>query len=183
VAAFAELVVPKAVVECEIPSVSMLAQNLAGTIYFRDSYRAPLAHPERDIVELFHAVFAHKPLLVKCLLIARNKAAGLAGLEVPTVAEIMNPELKASYQVGEKIGPWPIFFLGRDEIVAGRNNRHLDFRVSVLKAADGDSASLAVSTVCTVHNFFGKVYLFLIGPFHRRGVQLLISNAVRAQRI
>ena len=174
---------PNAVVECEVPIKSMLASDLAGTIYFRDAYRAPLAYPERSIVELFHAVFAHKPLPVKCLLIVRNMAARLAGLEVPTVGEIMNPELKAGYQVGEKIGPWPIFFLSRDEIVAGRNNKHIDFRVSVLKAADGDTASLAVSTVCTVHNWFGKVYLLLIGPFHRRGVQLLMSNAVRAQRI
>jgi len=174
---------PNAVVECELPSGSMLARDLAGTIYFRDSYRAPLAHPDRSIVELFHAVFAHKPLPVKCLLIVRNMAVRLAGLEVPSVGEIMNPELKASYRVGEKIGPWPIFFLGHDEIVAGRNNKHIDFRVSVLKAADGDAASLAVSTVCTVHNWFGKVYLLLIGPFHRRGVRLLMSNAVRAQRI
>ncbi len=174
---------PNAVVECELPSGSMLVRDLAGIIHFRDSYRAPLAHPEHNIIELFQAVFAHKPLPVKCLLIVRNMAARLGGLEVPTVGEIMNPDLKDSYKVGEKIGPWPIFFLGRDEIVAGRNNRHIDFRVSVLKAAEGDTASLAVSTVCTVHNWFGKVYLLLVGPFHRRGVQLLMSNAIRAGRI
>jgi len=35
-----------------------------------------------------------------------------------------------------------------------------------------------VSTICTVHNVFGRIYLFLIVPFHRSGVQSLMSNAV-----
>ena len=52
--------------------------------------------------------------------------------------------------------------------------------MSVLKARDGEAASVVVSTVCTVHNVFGKIYLFLIAPFHRNGVQLLMANAVAA---
>ena len=107
----------------------------------------------------------------------------LAGLEAPTVAEIMTPEVKTNYSVGEKIGPWPIFFLGDNEIVAGRNNKHMDFRVSVLKAVDGAAPSVVVSTVCTVHNLFGKIYLFFIVPFHRKGVQLLMAKAVMAKRV
>jgi hypothetical protein len=95
----------------------------------------------------------------------------------------MKPELRLTYRVGEKIGPWPIFFIDDNEIFAGRNNKHLDFRVSVLKAMDGDAASVVVSTVCTVHNAFGKIYLFFIVPFHRNGVQSLMSNAVAAKRL
>ena len=62
--------------------------------------------------DIFFALFGHKPLGIKLLLIVRNAAARIAGLEVPTVAEIMNPTFKADYRVGEKIGPWPIFFIG-----------------------------------------------------------------------
>jgi hypothetical protein len=171
------------VMECGVPSGSMIAHDLAGNSHFEDSYRAPLADPERGVTDIFIAVFGHKPLWIKLLLIARNAAARIAGLEVPTVAEIMNPEFKPDYRVGEKIGPWPIFFLGENEIVAGRNNTHIDFRVSVLKSVEGEGASIVVSTVCTVHNVFGKIYLFVIGPFHRNGVQLLMSNAIRAKRI
>jgi hypothetical protein len=78
---------------------------------------------------------------------------------------------------------WPIFFIGDDEIVAGRSNKHLDFRLSVLKAIDGDAMSVVVSTICTVHNVFGKIYLFFIIPFHWNGVQSLMSNAVVAKRL
>ena len=44
------------------------------------------------------------------------------------------------------------------EIVAGRNNKHLDFRMSVLKTVDGEKMNVAISTICTVHNLFGKIY-------------------------
>jgi hypothetical protein len=88
-----------------------------------------------------------------------------------------------TYSVGDKIGPWPIFFIGGNEIVAGRNNRHMDFRLSVLKAADGETTSVVVSTICTVHNLFGKIYLFVIVPFHRSGVRSLMRNAVTAKRL
>ncbi|MEA2912314.1 MAG: hypothetical protein QOJ15_4395, partial [Bradyrhizobium sp.] len=40
-----------------------------------------------------------------------------------------------------------------------------------------------VSTICTAHNVFGKIYLFFIIPFHRNGVRTLMSNAVVAKRL
>ena len=91
--------------------------------------------------------------------------------------------MHATYSVGDKIGPWPIYFVGDNEIVAGRNNKHLDFRLSVLRVRDDDAGSVVVSTICSVHNVFGKIYLFFIVPFHRTGVKSLMSNAVAAKRL
>jgi hypothetical protein len=170
------------VVECDVPSTSALGRDLIDNCYFRDSWRAPLARPELGIVAVFFALFGHTPIWMKLLLIVRNAAARLVGLEAPTVAEIMKPRIRDAYRVGDKIGPWPIFFIGGDEIVAGRNNRHMDFRLSVLKAT-GETTSVVVSTICTVHNLFGKIYLFVIVPFHRSGVRLLMRNAVAAKRL
>jgi hypothetical protein len=171
------------ITECDVPAGSVLSRELISNAYFHDCYRAPLTRRELGIVEIFFALFGHTPRWMKLLLIARNAAARLAGLEAPTVAEIMKPTVRDTYSVGDKIGPWPIFFIGDNEIVAGRDNKHLDFRLSVLKAVDGDAASVVVSTICTVHNLFGKIYLFFIVPFHRHGVRSLISNAVAARRI
>jgi hypothetical protein len=171
------------VIECDVPSSSALSRDLIRNAHFHDSYRVPLTRPELGIVDIFFALFGHTPLWMKLLLIVRNKVARLFGLEVPTVGEIMKPEVRKAYSVGEKIGPWPIFFIGENEIVAGRNNKHMDFRLSVLKAMDGDAMSVIVSTICTVHNAFGKIYLFFIVPLHRIGVQSLLSNAVVTKRI
>jgi Protein of unknown function (DUF2867) len=171
------------VIECDIPADSVLSRDLIRTAYFRDSYRVPLTRQGLSIVEIFFAVFGHRPLWMTALLIFRNGIARLFGLEVPTVAEIVNPAVRETYAVGEKIGPWPVFHIGENEIVAGRNNKHLDFRLSVLRVMEGDAASVVVSTICSVHNVFGKIYLFFVAPFHRRGVQSLMSGAVAAKRL
>ncbi len=171
------------VIECDVPSSSVLNRDLIDSSYFHDSYQVPLTRADLGIVDIFFAVFGHAPLWAKVLLIVRNAIAGLAGLEAPTVAQIMKPDMRNDYRVGDKIGPWPIFFVGGNEIVAGRNNKHLDFRVSVLKTIDGETMSVVVSTICTVHNLFGKIYLFVIVPFHRNGVRSLMSNAVVAKRL
>jgi hypothetical protein len=171
------------VTECDIPPGSVLSRDLINNAYFHDSWRVPLRRTELGTVDIFFALFGHTPLWMKLLLVVRNAAAGLAGLEAPTVAEIMQPSIRETYRVGEKIGPWPIFFISENEIVAGRNNKHLDFRLSVLKAVNGETMSVVVSTICTVHNAFGKIYLLFIVPFHRGGVKSLMSNAVAAKRL
>jgi hypothetical protein len=171
------------VIECDIPSSSALGRDLIRNANFHDCYRTPLARPELAMVDIFFALFGHTPLWMKLLLVARNAVVGLFGLRVPTFGEIMRPVVRSEYRVGEKIGPWPIFFIAENEIVAGRDNKHLDFRLSVLKATEGEVASVVVSTVCTVHNAFGQVYLFFIVPFHRRGVRTLMANAVEAKRL
>jgi hypothetical protein len=171
------------VVECDVPSGSMLSREVIEHAYFRDAYQVPLSRTELGIVDIFFGIFAHHPLWMKLLLIVRNKVASLAGLEAPTASEILHVETKNRYAVGEKIGVWPIFSLSENEIVAGRNNKHMDFRLSVLKVPNGDGTSVVVSTICTVHNLAGKLYLFFIVPFHRCGVRKLMADALAAGRL
>ena len=171
------------VIECDVPLGSALSRELIRSAYFHDSYSVPLARPGLSIVEIYFALFGHTPRWMKALLITRNAIARRFGLEAPSAAEILRPTVRASYCVGDKIGPWPIYFIGEDEIVAGRNNKHLDFRLSVLRVRNADAESVVVSTICSVHNLSGKIYLFFIVPFHRTGVQSLLSNAVAAKRL
>ena len=171
------------VIECDIPSSSALSRNLIENAYFRDSYRAPLAQPELGIVDIYSAIFAHMPLLLKLLLVARNALVRPLGLKAPTFTEIMHGGFKTGHAVGETIGRWRIYFITDDEIIAGSDDKHQDFRVSVLKIRNAETASVAVTTICTVHNPFGKCYLYFVGPFHRYGVQKLLSNAMKAQRL
>ena len=171
------------VVECDVPSGSMLGREFVEQAYFRDSYRVPLIHRELGIVDVFFGIFAHHPWWMKLLLIVRNKLVYLAGLDAPTASEILHVEIKDHYVVGEKIGVWPIFALSENEVVVGRDNKHMDFRLSVLKVLEGDGTSVVVSTICSVHNLFGKLYLFFVVPFHRYGVRRLLGNALAARRL
>ena len=171
------------VIACDIPPASLLDRRIIDAAYFRDSYSAPLSRPDASVVDLFFALFGHHPAAVKLALITRNRIAALCGLDVPTASEIRNPEIKSIYRVGDNIGPWPIFALSETELIAGRDNKHLDFRLSVLKVPANGPANVIVSTVCTVHNLSGKIYLFFIIPFHKWGVKRLITNAIRSGRL
>src|SRR5260370_34361730 len=104
------------VVECDVPHHSALGKDLIERADFRDAYRAPLNRSDLSVVEIFFAIFTRRPGWLNLMLIARNKAAALAGLEVPTTSEIMNMEKNDRYFVGEKIVPWPLFFLGAYEL-------------------------------------------------------------------
>ena len=170
------------VVECDVPRQSALGKDLIERADFRDAYRAPLSRPDLSVVDIFFGIFAQRPGWMNLLLIARNKVAGLAGLEVPTTLEIIRMERRDCYLVGEKIGPWRIFFLGSDELVAGRDNKHMDFRLSIMKIQD-DSPCVIVSTLCMVHNRFGQYYLSAITPFHKVGLRSLMANAIDARRL
>jgi hypothetical protein len=171
------------VAECDFPTESVLDRRWVQAAYFRDSYRVAMHGPCTTPIEVFHAVLAHHPCWVKAILIVRNRLAATCGLSAPTPSEIMSPAVKDSYGVGETIGVWPIFALSDAELVAGRDNKHLDFRLSVLKDTTGPVPSAVISTVCVVHNFFGKVYLFFVVPFHRWGVRWLIARAVAKGRL
>lgn len=171
------------IVECEVPATSALERSVIEAAYFRDSYRAPLLRTQASVVDIFLGIFGHHPFWMKLVLVCRNRIASLCGLEAATASEIMNPEVKGSYRVGDKIGPWPIFAVSETELIAGRDNSHLDFRLSVLKEVSGGVPSAVISTICTVHNRLGKIYLFFIVPFHKWGVQRLISRAMHAGRL
>jgi hypothetical protein len=172
-----------AVTPCNIPKASVLDSPLIGTAYFKDAYCAPLRSSQASLVDVFFAIFGHNPWWIKLTLVARNRIAALCGLAVPLAADILHAPIKSSCTIGEKIGPWPIFALTQNELVAGRDNSHLDFRLFLLRVIDGGVASVVVSTVCTTHNAFGKVYLFFIVPFHRWGVQWLMAKAVEKGRL
>jgi Protein of unknown function (DUF2867) len=171
------------VFECSVPLASGLDRGVVDTAYFTDSYSAPLARSHASLPALFFALFGHHPAWVKYVLITRNRLASLCGLEVPTASEIMNAEIKDNYNVGDKIGPWPIFSLSENELIAGRDNSHLDFRLSILRTIENGGQRVIISTICSVHNVFGKVYLFFIVPFHKWGVRRLIAAAIKSGRL
>jgi len=171
------------VVATRIPQRSALDAQSVATAYFKDSYRIPLSSRDTPMTALFFGIFGHHPAWMKAMLIARNRIAALCGLEVSSDAAILHAVPKAQYCAGESIGPWPIFAIADNEMIVGRDNKHLDFRLSILRETSGQRATATVSTICNVHNIYGKLYLRLVIPFHKWGVQRLLATAVRSGRI
>jgi hypothetical protein len=137
------------VVTCDLPKSSALHSEVKSA-YFRDSYSAALRNSEANIISIFFAIFGHHPKWLKLVLVLRNKVVALFGLESAKLSDIFKPQIKEHYVVGEKIGPWPIYHLTDNELVAGLDDKHLDFRLSVLKSTEGGGTKVIVSTVCDV---------------------------------
>src|SRR5262249_43940465 len=75
-----------------------------------------------------------------------------------------------------------IYSTSRTEIVLGEDDKHLDFRVSVLclgHSSPTGKRHLVMSTVVHCHNRLGRLYIRLIAPFHRLVVQASLRHAAR----
>ena len=69
------------------------------------------------------------------------------------------------------------------EVIVGEDDRHLDFRLSLLLRSPPDAAGdeLVATTVVHCHNRLGRIYLTLIGPFHRLVVRANLRRASRKE--
>ncbi len=75
-----------------------------------------------------------------------------------------------SIGVGDYIGVFQVQSVGKDEILIGEDDKHLNFLISVLRHRQGFTLSTWVRT----HNRFGRMYLWAIMPFHK----LIVRDSV-----
>lgn len=164
------------------PQTSRLHPRLADA-YYHDTYEAPLRRPELKIHEIYVAILGHLPWWARALIIARNTVVRPFGLHGETAANVWHPVAKESYGIGDKIVRFNLYSQDENEIIAGLDDKHLDFRVSVMKFAGDGAPRVTASTIIFVHNTFGRAYLSLILPFHRFGMKHLMARAVAQGRI
>ncbi len=82
-----------------------------------------------------------------------------------------------------RVGIFRIYSTTDSEIVLGEDDKHLDFRLSVLRTAQGAPAGghrVVLSTVVHCHNRWGRLYIFLIAPFHRVIIRSCLRRAIGA---
>jgi hypothetical protein len=81
-----------------------------------------------------------------------------------------------------RIGIFRVYSRSETEIVLGEDDKHLDFRLSVVRTPDLSPAlggQLTVSTVVHCHNLMGRAYLWVIAPFHRLVVKASLRRAAQ----
>ena len=167
-------------IPCQLPPESRLRDSLPRMDYL-DSFEVPSRTPEQDVVAIYAAALGHLPTVFKHLLVVRShlvKPLGITGVSYGDLARPIDTE--RSYAVGDKLGRWTLFAKHRDEIITGKDDKHLDFRVSVFRDA---RPRIVLSTAVMTHNVFGRAYLATILPFHRFGVAKLLGDASAAGRI
>ena len=108
----------------------------------------------------------------------RVRDALVAGFGLKTAKHLMPLGSEARER---RVGLFKIYSTSATEIVLGEDDKHLDFRVSVLCSVDAAASKprLVVSTVVHCHNRLGRVYILIIAPFHRLVVQSSLRRAAR----
>lgn len=94
--------VPLIVDECEFPEASALYRDFVNGAYFHDSYRVSLTRKTCSVIDIFFAIFAHRPMWMKAVMVARNRLASLFAIEAPSTAEIMNRKSKPATPWGTR---------------------------------------------------------------------------------
>lgn len=158
--------------------VALPVESCIGTLYGRpslaDAYAIDLPPgTTQDSESLARFIFSHQPRWVAALMNVRDAGVSAFGLKT-------GRSLRRSGAQRHRIGMFKLYDVRPLEVLVGEDDRHLDFRTSVLYRAPqgpGSSATVVLSTVVHCHNLLGRTYLRLIAPFHRRVVQSLLRQA------
>lgn len=141
-----------------------------------DAFAVPIdaADVAKGVDSLARSAFGDPAPWIRLLLGLRD--ALVAGFGVKTSQEVRRAAIADN---AERIDFFRILARSDRELILGEDDRHLDFRLSVLLRlrVDGSGDELVATTVVHCHNALGRVYLALIARFHRLVVTGSLSRA------
>nr|WP_231669738.1 DUF2867 domain-containing protein [Pseudomonas lini] len=117
-------------------------------------------------------IFSHQPSWIGWLTKARDTIVACFGLKTA----------KHLATLANRLGIFKVYSTNQTEIVLGEDDKHLDFRISILCSGEAEpegSRQLVFSTVVQCHNRLGRAYIFVIAPFHRLVVKASLLRAAR----
>ncbi len=167
-----ELVTPVA-----LPSQCSIS-HIYKPMHLADAFSIQLpanASTNPDLLTRF--IFMHQPTWIGALTKLRDAIVACFGLKTAKHLATLTGDAR-----DHRVGIFKIYSTGASEIVIGEDDKHLNFRISVLCAAGPAPESnrqMVVSTVVQCHNRLGRVYIFVIAPFHRMVIKASLLRAAR----
>jgi Protein of unknown function (DUF2867) len=134
---------------------------------FSDAFSVVVDNAALDARRAAEKMFTRSPRWVERLLALRNFLITPFGLKKP---------VRGRAGATDTIGMFPVLSETPGRLVAGLNDRHLDFRVVVDVVSSGGRQRVTATTIVLTHNWLGRVYLAVIMPFHRLVVRALLRQ-------
>ena len=160
-----------------IPPESIIAKA-HGSANLADAYSIELPSGASTNPELLaRFIFSHQAPWISSLIAVRDAIVGRFGLKTATQLTALGAESQTG-----RVGIFKIYGTSSTEVVLGEDDKHLDFRLSVLcsnQPSPGGKRQLTLSTVVHCHNRLGRLYILVIAPFHRLVVQSSLRSAAR----
>lgn len=174
------------IIKAELPLNSMLRafEEKYDSI---DSFLGKVSAGEKSLTstEIGKAFFTSAPKWVDLLFTFRNKIAGVIGLKTSGSIENRKQQLdNFKCEKGERLGLFKIFEKTEKEVILGEDDKHLNFRVSLLldKITDGKN-KLYISTAVKYNNTFGRLYFLIVKPFHNLIVPKMLKGIIQKLEI
>ena len=135
-----------------------------------DSYCINLsASKQSSMRELARRTLVDPPAWQKALIALRDAMVAPFGIRT-------SDAVRASRDSHEQVDFFPLHWEGEDEIVLGADDRHLDFRLSLLRRHSPIGTELIATTAVHTHNALGFAYLNAIRPFHHLVVRANLTR-------
>lgn len=156
------------------PLRAELASGLS-PIDFADCYHGRLPRGGLTALQVAHAMFEQPPGWVNALMAMRNGIVRWFGLKTPQDA--------AKGTAGPLVGIFPLVSQSPGEVVMGLDDKHLDFRIWLAVRPVADGSEVLMSTLIRHNGISGRIYLFLVMPFHKLLSRYMLARALRFLQI
>ena len=164
------------------PSTSILYKT---DFNFADSYQGVYIDKEDKISskDIGKAFFASAPNWTSQLFELRNKIVSVLGLKTPEKVQNRS-ELLDSFtcEPNERLGLFKVYSKSENEVILGEDDKHLNFRISLLKEDNLDkegSKKIVISTTVKFNNWFGRLYFLPVKPFHKLVVPIMLKGIIK----
>jgi Protein of unknown function (DUF2867) len=146
------------------------ADALLAGAQFADAFRIEIDDREIDARRAAERMMARQPRWAEALVALRNFLVAPLGLKTSGATPIAPREGR------DMIGIFPVVSETPDRLIAGFNDKHLDFRVVVDVTPPTGVRQVTATTLVLTHNWLGRTYLAIILPFHRLIVPALLRQ-------
>lgn len=167
----------------ELPEQSILIKDEKRYDYI-DSYQIEFVDKKNiSPTEIGKAFFLSGPKWVEKLFSLRNKIVGLFGLKTSENTTDRKKQLDDfKCEPGEQLGLFKVFSKTNNEVVLGEDDRHLNFRVSLLLGQllnETEKKTLTITTTVHFNNWFGRLYFLPVKPFHKLIVPTMLKGIIK----
>jgi hypothetical protein len=165
-----------------IPKNSIINKSIKKLDYY-DSFELVLPNPENYSVDyLTTKLFSTLPGWINTLMSIRDAIVGPLGLRTGKDKPVENVDKDVKYEAGSNAGYFTILIRNENEIILSGDDKHLYFRISVLKEdCENENIKIHLTTIVIYHNIFGKIYFFFVKPFHRLIVKAMLNQLKKAE--
>lgn len=105
----------------------------------------------------------------------RNCIVGLFGLKAGNKQEA---NVADHYSTGSKAVYFTVTDRNDCEIIMAENDKHLNFRASVLINRNGTDSKIYLTTIVRYNNFLGRLYFMSVKPFHSIIMKSILKRAL-----